>query len=96
VVNGVARSFVGAVAVGRALMGLDVYVGPLSRYYTGQWETIIQQYARQTGMEVRVVRPPNPRRSIIGSLLSWVRPSAGVEQKVAQWRREVSRVAGSL
>ncbi len=33
-------------------MGLDVYVGPLSRYYTGQWETVVQQWGRQIG--------PNP------------------------------------
>lgn len=26
-------------------MGLDIYVGPMSRYYAGRWETIIGQWA---------------------------------------------------
>jgi hypothetical protein len=39
-------------------MGLDVYVGPLSRYYGSQWETIIQQYGQERGMGVQVIRLP--------------------------------------
>jgi hypothetical protein len=38
-------------------MGLDVYVGPLTRYYTGDWETVVQRWARETGRDVQVVRP---------------------------------------
>jgi hypothetical protein len=34
-------------------MGLDVYVGSLTRYYSGEWETILQPSAV-------VVRPPEP------------------------------------
>jgi hypothetical protein len=37
-------------------MGLDVYVGSLTRYYAGQWETIVQQAGRQIGFDVQVVR----------------------------------------
>ncbi|HET7027120.1 MAG TPA: hypothetical protein VFI28_05475 [Candidatus Limnocylindrales bacterium] len=40
-------------------MGLDVYVGPLSRYYSGAWESIVQQEERRLGPQVEVVRP-NP------------------------------------
>jgi hypothetical protein len=36
-------------------MGLDVYVGPLCRYYAGDWETVIQQMARAEGMDVQTV-----------------------------------------
>jgi len=43
-------------------MGLDVYVGPLSRYYAGDWETIVQQAGRQQGVEVQVLRAPVPRQ----------------------------------
>ena len=39
-------------------MGLDVYVGPLTRYYSFDWETIVQQTGRQQGMDVHIVRPP--------------------------------------
>jgi hypothetical protein len=38
-------------------MGLDVYVGPLSRYYAGDWETIVQQQGREHGFAVEVIRP---------------------------------------
>jgi hypothetical protein len=37
-------------------LGLDVYVGTLTRYTCGDWETIVQQMARQTGMTVEVIR----------------------------------------
>ena len=38
-------------------MGLDVYVGSLARYYTGDWETVVQQRARERGMDSVVLRP---------------------------------------
>jgi hypothetical protein len=38
-------------------MGLDVYVGSLTRYYCGNWETVVQRFGRQQGMPVHVVRP---------------------------------------
>src|SRR6266436_1377953 len=37
-------------------MGLDIYVGSLTRYYAGDWETVVQHHARETGVSVRVVR----------------------------------------
>jgi hypothetical protein len=40
-------------------MGLDVYVGSLTRYYCGDWETLVQRWARETGHTVQVVRPPS-------------------------------------
>jgi len=41
-------------------MGLDIYVGTLTRYYCGDWETVVQQLAHREGVEVRVVRPGRP------------------------------------
>jgi len=38
-------------------MGLDIYVGSLTRYYTGDWELMAFQVARQLGMKVVVARP---------------------------------------
>ncbi len=40
-------------------MGLDVYVGALTRYYSGQWETVVQSNAREQGYEVQIVRSAN-------------------------------------
>ena len=34
-------------------MGLDVYVGSLIRYYTGNWETIVQQLGRDMLAETK-------------------------------------------
>jgi hypothetical protein len=42
-------------------VGLDIYVGPLTRYVAGDWLTIVQQAARDNGMQVHVVRAgPEP------------------------------------
>jgi hypothetical protein len=38
-------------------MGLDVYVGTLTRYYGGEWNTIIQQMGAEAGAEISVLRP---------------------------------------
>ncbi|MGW4498145.1 hypothetical protein ACWENR_05945 [Micromonospora sp. NPDC004336] len=37
-------------------MGLDLYVGPLTRYHLGDWLTITQQIGAQEGYDVRIVR----------------------------------------
>ena len=39
-------------------MGLDVYVGSFTRYYAGDWKTVVQRYGREEGLKVEVVRPP--------------------------------------
>lgn len=42
-------------------MGLDVYVGSLTRYTFGGWLTIVQQAGLASGMEVQIVRSePDP------------------------------------
>lgn len=38
-------------------MGLDVYVGTLTRYYARQWETVVQRAAREMNLPLRVERP---------------------------------------
>jgi hypothetical protein len=45
-------------------MGLDIYVGTLTRYYCGDWETIIQQVAHKKGLEVQVIRPGRPEDTV--------------------------------
>jgi hypothetical protein len=47
-------------------VGLDVYVGPLTRYGLGDWLTIVQQIGRDRGISVQVDRHgAEPRDSII-------------------------------
>jgi hypothetical protein len=36
-------------------MGLDIYVGSLSRYYSGGWETVAEQAAREQGLDCLVL-----------------------------------------
>lgn len=37
-------------------MGLDIYSGQLLRYYTLDWETIIQKYAKENNLEFEIAR----------------------------------------
>ena len=30
-------------------MGLDIYAGPLTRYYSHNWKTVVQQWAEENG-----------------------------------------------
>ncbi len=58
-------------------MGLDVYVGSLTRYLCGDWETVVQKWARETGRELQVIRQHNPPDAItepaqvLPAVLSW-------------------------
>jgi hypothetical protein len=56
-------------------MGLDIYAGPLSRYYAGDWETIIQRHGRESGTPVHIIRPPGfrfpPPDVALARVLAW-------------------------
>lgn len=58
-------------------MGLDVYVGSLTRYLCGNWETVVQTFGRDTGQAVEVVRQHDPPDAItdpsqvLSIVLSW-------------------------
>jgi hypothetical protein len=74
-------------------MGLDVYVGPLSRYYTQDWETVVQKHGRLSGLDVRVVRPSAPAPRLIDRVLGVFRPNPSAQEVVEMWQREVGRRA---
>ena len=72
-------------------MGLDVYVGSLTRYYSRDWEIIAQQLGRQIGMKVVVERhneaPDAVRDPIVirEAVLAWRRAlSTGLEAELAR------------
>lgn len=57
-------------------MGLDIYVGTLTRYYAGDWKNTSQKFAEATGAEYVVVRerPENvisDRRAIREAVMAW-------------------------
>ena len=69
-------------------MGLDVYVGPLCRYYAGDWKLIVQQAAEAAGEGFRIIRPggqPPP-----GSLPD----TATAREGILAWRAAVGEAAG--
>lgn len=45
-------------------MALDVYVGPLTLYYAGQWENLAQKYARERGAHYQIIRPDKVEDSV--------------------------------
>jgi hypothetical protein len=68
-------------------MGLDVYVGSLTRYYAGDWETVVQRYGRETGMKVEVIRrPADPPDAI--------RDPEQIRPLVLQWRNSLNEGLG--
>jgi len=59
-------------------LGLDVYVGPLTRYYTGDWKLITQQAAEAEGVEFHVIRqnerPPDAitdQGQVLSAVTAW-------------------------
>ena len=38
-------------------MGLDIYAGPLTRYYSHNWKTVVQQWAEENGYTFNRITP---------------------------------------
>ena len=45
-------------------MGLDIYAGTLTRYYSGNWKTIVQQWGQHNNTSVEIVRPNEESNSL--------------------------------
>lgn len=67
-------------------MGLDIYVGSVTRYVAGDWQTIIQQTGAADGIPVVVHRPNEPD--------DVERDVAIVEQAVREWQQSLLRDLG--
>jgi hypothetical protein len=67
-------------------MGLDVYVGSLTRYYAGDWETIVQQAGREQGFEVRIERWNEPADPITDP--------QEIQEIVDAWRNALGEALG--
>jgi hypothetical protein len=66
-------------------MGLDIYVGSLTRYATGAWETVVQKWARETGTPLTVIRTEGTVE----------RPDAASAQSyILEWRSSLSEGLG--
>jgi hypothetical protein len=46
-------------------MGLDIYVGSFTRYYSGDWETVVARAAREQGIGFKIIRTnPDPPEKV--------------------------------
>jgi len=62
-------------------MAFDIYVGPASRYQSGDWKTVGQRIAEENGLNfVRI----GPKKSLLSRLLA---PKP--EKVYAQWREQI-------
>lgn len=68
-------------------MGLDIYVGSLTRYYAGDWELVAARAARELGAKFEVIRTHNPPDAI--------RDPQQIRQIVLEWRQNLSESLGN-
>lgn len=68
-------------------MSLDVYVGTLTRYYAGQWETIVARTMREQGIPFRTIRQNEPTDA--------VKDPIQIEQAIKKWRDDLTLGLGS-
>lgn len=67
-------------------MGLDIYAGTLTRYYTHNWKTAVQQWAEENGYGFQVVHPTGEVHEEES-----VSP-AEVQRQVENWRDQILAV----
>jgi hypothetical protein len=67
-------------------VGLDVYVGSLTRYLTGDWELVTETAGRELGITVHVERLDEPEDAI--------RDPDVVREAVLDWRNTLSDALG--
>ncbi|MBX9950610.1 MAG: hypothetical protein K2Y39_15685 [Candidatus Obscuribacterales bacterium] len=72
-------------------MALDVYVGSLTRYYLGDWETPIQRYARESGKQVLRVEVANKGESNSDDV---IKDPEIVRSYVISWRNALNTALG--
>ncbi len=68
-------------------VAFDVYVGPLTLYYAGQWENLGQRYARQSGGTYHMIRTEGSDDRVTD--LAVLRPA------LVEWRRQLNEALGS-
>ncbi|SHI85872.1 hypothetical protein SAMN02745244_01216 [Tessaracoccus bendigoensis DSM 12906] len=66
-------------------MGLDIYVGSLSRYYLGDWHSVVAQAARAEGIQFSTARPEAPESP---------GDPADLEEAVAAWQSALGEALG--
>jgi hypothetical protein len=68
-------------------MALDVYVGSLARYYSGEWENIAEKTSRERGAQYQIGRP--------GGSADRLKDPERIPSAVVAWRSNLSESLGS-
>jgi hypothetical protein len=68
-------------------MALDVYVGPLTLYYAGQWENEVQAEARERGDQYHIIRTRREDDA--------VKDPERIRPALVNWQRSMSDALGS-
>lgn len=83
-------------------MALDLYAGPLTRYFCGEWENIVARTFREQGKPYQIIRPdgepqPEPMEpsAIATHISNWARLlSRGLEEHLSSplaWTDDISQ-----
>lgn len=62
-------------------MGLDIYAGTLTRYYTHNWKTVSEQFAEANGLGFQTIRPQNDSNDSLST--------DETREIVTQWRDNI-------
>lgn len=62
-------------------MGLDIYAGTLTRYYTHNWKTAAQQFAETNGLSFQTIRPQQEQEDELSA--------EELKDIVTQWRDNI-------
>ena len=65
-------------------MGLDIYAGTLTRYYSHNWKTVVQQWAEENGYAFNRITPDGEPADNEEEL-----SSAEVQAAVENWRDQI-------
>jgi hypothetical protein len=68
-------------------MGLDIYVGSFTRYYAGNWETVVQKLAREEGVGYQMIRTNVASDAVTDA--------DQIRHAVLSWRDQLSQGLGS-
>jgi hypothetical protein len=64
-------------------MAVDIYSGPLSRYFSKNWETTMARYARENNMDYTVVTPDGQSKD-----------NGISSQEICEWLKNLSKTFG--
>ena len=65
-------------------MGLDIYAGTLTRYYSHNWKTVVQQWAEENGFGFQKITPDGEAADSEEEM-----PPAEVQAAVENWRDQI-------